>query len=617
MITTASENNLKLLFNLKMEKPVMEDGNQTKFPIVTVENIRDLIDLSDLSYDSNDVFAKPLVLPISKESSKKFSSQRSPSQRKQRFLKRIIEKKLKKMSPEEIAFDHLDSFHLANTHGPRPTSPSVSVDSGIDLSHDSCQIPPSKLWRKQSIKKESGYKNWHIENSMLFHSNGGPRKKDKVLEESRRTENKNFFCSNVTVISPNTSHRENNEAVTESGVKQEGFGTEAFHLHRNTGASPTQSNHFSKEPHQKSNSSISCGGSFIDKHFMNFSKNNCVTGTDNHIYINNKPRISSQTIQPPSQLLKNFDESIPIQIENENHSQRIVSEKEFMSNIYELHESVIEKSSFMSKSARNRGICEGKRSGKGLGKHCFKKARQTDDTNLMLNEVCKSEIISCNSFSLNSGSATSLKYLNKDCNAELGNQNSRCKERNEEVMNVNSRTALTDKKENLDKKFSRCLESNEGTIENMKGSARTNGLSAYSRKALFIQSHKIEEGCAIRTTKRIIDSDTCVNYFDYEFNSCEENHAEPEKDISSDIESYLSTNDSFFEDGPNKHSNKSQGEVSVSQVTNDEYLPLDILEEIEIVLIREKGHDAEKLSEFAVDVLRSTSLGLMKSKKQS
>lgn len=151
----------------------------------------------------------------------------------------------------------------------------------------------------------------------------------------------------------------------------------------------------------------------------------------------------------------------------------------------------------------------------------------------------------------------------------------------------------------------------------MKGSARTNGLSAYSRKALFIQSHKIEEGCAIRTTKRIIDSDTCVNYFDYEFNSCEENHAEPEKDISSDIESYLSTNDSFFEDGPNKHSNKSQGEVSVSQVTNDEYLPLDILEEIEIVLIREKGHDAEKLSEFAVDVLRSTSLGLMKSKKQS
>ena len=493
----------------------------------------------------------------------------------------------------------------------------MSVDSGIDLSHDSCQIPPSKLWRKQSIKKESGYKNWHIENSMLFHSNGGPRKKDKVLEESRRTENKNFFCSNVTVISPNTSHRENNEAVTESGVKQERFGTEAFHLHRNTGASPTQSNHFSKEPHQKSNSSISCGGSFIDKHFMNFSKNNCVTGTDNHIYINNKPRISSQTIQPPSQLLKNFDESIPIQIENENHSQRIVSEKEFMSNIYELHESVIEKSSFMSKSARNRGICEGKRSGKGLGKHCFKKARQTDDTNLMLNEVCKSEIISCNSFSLNSGSATSLKYLNKDCNAELGNQNSRCKERNEEVMNVNSRTALIDKKENLDKKFSRCLESNEGTIENMKGSARTNGLSAYSRKALFIQSHKIEEGCAIRTTKRIIDSDTCVNYFDYEFNSCEENHAEPEKDISSDIESYLSTNDSFFEDGPNKHSNKSQGEVSVSQVTNDEYLPLDILEEIEIVLIREKGHDAEKLSEFAVDVLRSTSLGLMKSKKQS
>ena len=612
MVTTTSENNLKLLFNLKMQKPVMEDDTQTKFPIVTVENIRDLIDLSDLSYDSNDVFPQPLVLPISKESNKKFSSQRSVSQRNQRFLKRIIEKKLKKKSPKELAFGHLDSFHHANTHGPRPTSPSMSVDSGIDLSHDSFQIPPSKLWSKQSIKSESGCKNWHVENSTLFHSNGGPCKIGKVQEECRRTEVKDFSCSSVS--SPNINHRENNEAGSKTGRF---LGAELFHLHRNIEASPTQSNHFSTEPHQRrvklagTNSSIS--KPFTDKHFMDFSKDNCVAGK-NRIHINNKPKISSQTIQTPSQLLKNFDENTPREIEKENHSQRVMSEKEFMSN-----ESVIEKSSFVL------GTCQGKRRGNSLDIHCFKKPRQTNDTNLMLNELCKSEIISCNSFLFNSDSATSQKYLNKDCNAELRDQNSRskeivkvCRERNEEVTtNVNCRTALVEKKEKLEKKFSRCLQSNEDTIENVKGSARTNGLSAYSRKALFIQSHKIEEGCAIRTTKRIIDSNNCVNYFDYEFNSSEENHTEPEKDISSDIESYLSTNDSFFEDGPNKPGSKSQGEVSVSQVTNDEYLPLDISEEIEIILIREKEHDAEKLSEFAVDILRSTSLGLMKNKKQS
>ena len=542
MVTTTSENNLKLLFNLKMQKPVVIKGIQTKFPIVTVENIRDLIDLSDLSYDSNDVFAKPLVLPISKESNKKLSSLRSPSQRKQRFLKRIIEKKLKKMSPEELAFDHLDSFHLANIqHGPRPTSPSMSVDSGIDLSHDSSQIPLSKLWNKQSIKSESCYKNWHVENGTLSHSNGGSCKIGKVPEECRRTEVKDSSCSNVTVTLQNNNHKEKNEVVTESGVKQEGFGAEVFYLHRSNEASPTQFKCFSKEPHQK--------------------------------------RVT---------------------------------------------ECVTEKSSFVSKLPRNGGICQGKSRGNSLDIQCFKNSRQIDDANLILNELCTSEITSCNSFSLNRDSSTSQKYINKDCNAELGNQNSSYKEiskvyseRNGEVTNFNSRTALVDKKENLEKKFSRCLQSNEDTIEIVKGSARTNGLSAYTRKALFVQSHKIEEGCAIRTTKRIIDNNNCVNYFDYEFNSSEENHTEPEKDISSDIESYLSTNDSFFEDGPSKHGCKLQGEVSVSQVTNDEYLHLDISEEIEIILIREKEHDAEKLSESAVDILRSTSLGLLKSKKQS
>ena len=619
MVTTTSENNLKLLFNLKMQKPVVIKGIQTKFPMVTVENIRDLIDLSDLSYDSNDVFAKPLVLPISKESNKKLSSLRSPSQRKQRFLKRIIEKKLKKMSPEELAFDHLDSFHLANIqHGPRPTSPSMSVDSGIDLSHDSCQIPLSKLWNKQSIKSESCCKNWHVENGTLSHSNGGSCKIGKVPEECRRTEIKDSFCSNVTVTLQNINHKKKNEVVTESGVKQEGFGAEVFYLHRSNEASPTQFKCFSKEPHQK-RVKLARTNSFMD-----FSKkDNCVTGT-NHIHINNKPKISSQTIHSPSQLLKKFDKSIPIQIEEVNHNQSVTSDKKFMSNFCELNECVTEKSNFVSKLPRNRGICQEKSRGNSLDIHCFKNSRQTYDTNLILNELCTSEITSCNSFSLNRDSSTSQKYLNKDCNAELGNQNSSYKEiskvyseRNGEVTNFNSRTALVDKKENLEKKFSRCLQSNEDTIEIVKGSARTNGLSAYTRKALFVQSHKIEEGCAIRTTKRIIDNNNCVNYFDYEFNSSEENHTEPEKDISSDIESYLSTNDSFFEDGPSKHGCKLQGEVSVSQVTNDEYLPLDISEEIEIILIREKEHDAEKLSESAVDILRSTSLGLLKSKKQS